>query len=139
MALRPLTLDADARQRIDFLAQFAADPGHWFTRMRQQLGFVPGQHSEYVVTVSGYRCTFTWTETQNRVVRQLAVSVPQPGMLPHVQAVCALATEFGLTGWDIERDNGASPQDWQWHKGDRSIAVWQAIPPHEMAAVKDAP
>jgi len=137
MPVRPLLLDADARQRIQHLAQFAADPAHWFTSMRRSLGFIPGQHPEYVVTISSYRCVFTWTEAKTVVVRQLSASVPAPGLLPHVQAVCALATEFGLTGWDIERNNGAPPKDWQWHKGQHSIAVWQVIPPAEVVAAKE--
>lgn len=140
MSVRPLVLDADARQRIAHLAKFAADPDNWFTPMRVKLGFVPGQHPEYVVTISSYRCIFTWTSTEaGFVVRQLSVSVPMPGLLPNVQAVCALSTEFGLTGWDIERDNGAPPDDWQFQKSERAIAVWQQVPPAEVAAAKDTP
>lgn len=135
--MRSLLLGADQRQQIQNLCRFAADPAHWFTQARIAECFVPGDVPEYVLTLQTFRCVFTWTESSTgRMFRQLSVSIPDPMKLPGRVAVFALADAFGLTGWDLERNQGRPPQDWIVEAGRRSVIVAQLISEAEVNAAK---
>ena len=137
MALRPLTIGPDERQRIAHLVGFARDPAHWFTPALIALKFVPGDHPEYVLTLGTYRCVFTWTAgDKGTIFRQLSVSVPAEGKLPNIYAVFTLATEFGLTGWKMHPDGRTPPVDWMVHPSEGSVAVAQPIPTTDVEAAR---
>jgi hypothetical protein len=136
MALRPLTLGPDERQRIAHLVGFARDPVNWLTRARLLALYVPGDYPEYVLTLHTYRCVFTWTEgSKGTIFRQLSVSVPG-GKLPNIYAAFTLATAFGLTGWQMHSNGKQPPADWMVYPGLGSVAMAQKIPGVEVEAAR---
>lgn len=92
--------------------EFAARPENRYILGKST--FVPGDLSEYVRYLDGYRCVFTLTEHQEKIYRHLSISVPVPDKLPNTVAAFTIATWFGFTGALLDHDVAVEPgEDWQ--------------------------
>jgi len=59
----------------------------------------PGDNPSYVAQLGAYRCVFTFTHHDERVLRHLSISVPSK-KYPHPVAAFEIARMFGFTGYD---------------------------------------
>ncbi len=107
-----LHIGPEERQRVAHLRQFAEDRAHWY---RIGDSWTPGDLPEYAVTISGFRCVFTWTvgalDGDRGVYRHLSISSPKarpapspdgPVWLPIPYVCWWIASLFGFTGFDAD-------------------------------------
>lgn len=128
--MRLLQINDENKAKAQKLHDYAKQPGHWFWIPEDlHQGFIPGEHDEYVVHIDTYRCVFTYTRQEDKLLRHLTVSVPTEGKLPNPLVAFTIATWFGYTGARVEEGVARQPgRDWViGAEGSLCITIMQEI------------
>lgn len=138
MNIRALVIDDNVKADIERVIAFATRPDHYFEADKKPLPAPPGDDPRHVVRIPHeFRVVFSITRAEGKLYRHISISVPEKW--PHPMACCAIAEEFGFTGFHLEDaqkefDAGARhdpiPSDWliAQHERDRAIIMCQELP-----------
>jgi hypothetical protein len=109
--MRPLILDAETKQSVQRVIDFASLPEN--TYIPANNAQPPGDNPQYVAQLNSFRCVFSITESKGKRFRQLSVSIPSK-LFPNAIAVFTIASLFGFTGGTIIEDITTEPcASWQ--------------------------
>lgn len=126
--MRTLQLSSENRAEAQRVLDYANDPNHYY---EPPTDWVPGDQPEYTCHLDSFRCVFTITRANGKLLRHLSMSVPGPGKAPNPMAVFTVATWFGFTGATMQEDVATAPGD-DWaiglHELEDCIIVAQSLP-----------
>lgn len=99
--MRMLSITPEAQAKVDVVVSYAMDHPS-IVRNQKFVDGTPGDNPNHVTHLDDYRCVFSFTkdEKAGRIFRDLSISVPVAGKLPHPFASFEIAKMFGFTGWD---------------------------------------
>lgn len=91
-----LIIDEVAKKKIEMLLDHAKKNPISLTQLKE--GFVAGEHSEFEIILTDYKCVLTVEEQLVGDLYHLSISVNKIGKLPNPQIVEEILHLFGIQG-----------------------------------------
>lgn len=96
--MRMLTVDETAKSKVAKVIDWARQREHWYDPSDKN-AVIPGNDPNLQVHLDTYRCVFSYTRSQGKLLKQLSISVPSE-KFPNPIAAFTIAELFGFTDWD---------------------------------------